>query len=311
MSFSGPATHPASPRVAAVVVTYNRPAELLLVVSALRHQSRPPEAIIVFDNAGPVPAAETLREYAGEIEIVRQAHNLGGAGGFAGGLQQAMAQGADWVWLMDDDAVPGREALAELLAVLPEVPGQTGVLCCAVSEFGALALEHRRLFCRWTGHERAIRRADYAKRLVEVDTASFVGFLVSGKAVRDAGLPNAEFFLAYDDTEYSLRLRQAGWRLWLVPGSRIDHVRIRASRLRASAFGPKHYFNIRNRLIVKRWYARFWGLALVRDIVFSLLLWIVCRGITQPGSLRLLVRALKDGLECRLGPFPAGINERR
>jgi GT2 family glycosyltransferase len=291
-------------RVAAVVVTYHRPAELRLVIEALLGQTRPPDRIVVFDNGGPVAAAEVLREWAGRIDIVRSPANLGGAGGFAGGLRRALDHGADWAWLMDDDAVPKSDALAQLLAVLPGLPERAGALCGAVREYGALAPRHRRRFGHWLGGEWPLGWRHYRRQRAEIDTGSFVGFMVAAEAAREVGLPEAELFLAYDDTEYSLRLRRQGWRLWLVPGSVIEHLRTPHARLRSGSFGAKHYFNIRNRIVVKRRYCRLPLPAVAGAAAFGALLWLACRGWRQPGSLGLLARAVADGVRGRLGPFP-------
>jgi rhamnopyranosyl-N-acetylglucosaminyl-diphospho-decaprenol beta-1,3/1,4-galactofuranosyltransferase len=292
------------PRVAAVVVTHGRPEELRLVVAALCSQSRRPDRIIVFDNASPVPAAAVLGGCEGALEVVRSDTNLGGAGGFAAGLRLAVDRGADWAWLMDDDAVPEPAALASLLAELADLPERSAVLCSAVREYGALALQHRRTFGRWLGMERPLGVASYRARRVGIDTGSFVGFLVAAAAVAEVGLPDAEFFLAYDDTEYSLRLRAAGWRLWLVPGSVIEHLRTAGARLRSSPFGAKHYFNIRNRIAVKQRYARLGGVAALAGMAFGVLLWLGARGPKNAASLQVLWRALADGLRMRLGPYP-------
>jgi GT2 family glycosyltransferase len=124
------------------------------------------------------------------------------------------------------------------------------------------------------------------------------------QAVRDVGLPNADFFLGYDDTDYSLRLQDAGWRLWLVPGSIIDHLRNKDVRLLTSDFGSKHYFNIRNQIVVKQRYARLSSIAALGGIAFACLLWCLSGGFKRPGSVRILVRAVIDGISCRLGRFP-------
>ncbi len=302
---------PVKPSVAAVVVTHARPAELRVVVAALISQSRRPDAIVVFDNNSQLPAAEILADFAGQVSIVRSPKNLGGAGGFAAGLQEALALEADWIWLMDDDAVPEPDSLRELLAALALAPAQVGALCCAVLEDGLLAPRHRRLFSRLSGFEKPIGLPRYQEALVAIDTGSFVGFLVSSRAVREVGLPEAEFFLAYDDTEYSLRLQARGWPLFLAPRSRINHLRTPGSRLRASLFGGKHYFNIRNRLVVKRRHARFSRLAACDGVCYGFLLWLLSRGFSRPGGLRLLGRALRDGLAGRLGAFPAEFRELR
>jgi GT2 family glycosyltransferase len=270
----------------------------------LLSQTRPPELILVFDNGGPEAAEETLWDLAGRIEVVRSPKNLGGAGGFACGLRLVMERGADWAWLMDDDAVPEAEALAQLITTIPGLPERSGALCGAVREHGALALRHRRRFGRWLGLEWAVGPGHYRLDRAEIDTGSFVGFLVAAEAVREAGLPEADFFLSYDDTEYSLRLRKAGWRLWLVPGSVIQHLRIPGVRLRGAEFGRKHYFNIRNRIVVKRRYCRFPRVAAAAGVAFGALLWLACRGWASPGSLGILMRAVADGWQGRLGEFP-------
>ena len=49
------------------------------------------------------------------MRLATLAQNTGGAGGFAYGLALALADGADLVWLMDDDTVPEPGALRALL----------------------------------------------------------------------------------------------------------------------------------------------------------------------------------------------------
>ncbi len=293
------------PRVAAVVVTYHRPLELRQVVDGLLAQTRPPDHIIIFDNGGPVRANEILADYTHLLDILHSKINLGGAGGFAQALSYGLAHGADWVWLMDDDAVPQAEALECLLDTIGHLPSNVGALGSAVEEYGDVAVRHRRRFNRWTGWESSISRSCYGERAVEIDTCSFVGFLVRAEAAQKIPLPSAEFFLAYDDTDYSLRLQNAGWRLWLVPASVVVHLRTPESRLGLSDFGNKHYFNIRNRLIVKRRYARCRLLATLEGLGYGLLLWVRAGGWMSCEQGRLLIHAFKDGLNGRLGSVPS------
>lgn len=289
-------------QVIAVVVTYNRPQELRQVLLALLAQRRPPEQIIILDNASSPPAALMVADLSG-FQVVRSEVNTGGAGGFALGLAEALQRQADWVWLMDDDAVPHEDALWQLLKALPDLPETTGVVCSSVYEYGVLALQHRRTFSRLLGIERAIPERCYQYTAIAADTASFVGFLVSAQAVQNVGLPDTRFFLAYDDTEYSLRLKNAGWQIWLIPASQFEHWRTATSRLRSSGFGAKHYYNIRNRIAVA---VRYGGLPILAASVATLvgvMLWLVCSRLKHPGSLALLIRAVSDGWRRRLGVF--------
>lgn len=290
-------------RVAAVVVTHRRPALLAQALAALGMQTRPLDAILLVDNGGDAGADRSC--WPAGVSVIRPHANLGGAGGFALGMRRAYTAGYDWIWLLDDDAIARPDALARLLDAALGPAAGAGALCGAVREFGDLALRHRRRYHAPTGIERPLARAAYAGPPCHTDTGSFVGFLVSASAVARAGLPDPAFFLAYDDTEYSLRLSRAGLPVWLVPGSVVEHLRERRARLRAGPFGPRHYFTIRNRIAVARRYGALpvipGGLALLSGLG----LWLASGGRLRRGALRILLRALRDGWHGRLGPFPA------
>src|SRR6201992_2438358 len=102
--------------VCAVVVTHRRPDELAKSLDALSTQSRQLDQLIVVDN----DADERVRDLVAGQPIpttyLPSHRNLGGAGGFALGMLQALAMGAEWVWLADDDGRPaGETVLATLL----------------------------------------------------------------------------------------------------------------------------------------------------------------------------------------------------
>lgn len=241
--------------IVAVVVTRNRPQLLAQALNALLTQTRPPSGIIVVDNASGLETQQLLATH-NDVKVHRLEENVGGAGGFAIGIESALADGADWIWLLDDDAIARPDALAHLANAIAEAKSSTGAICSAVWEFGKLAVQHRRYFDPTTLAERPVTLAAYRRRCVSVDTASFVSFLLNARAAVQVGLPKREFFLGYDDTEYSLRLRRQGWHLQLVPASEVDHMRSQQGRLRHGPFSIKHYYNLRNQLAVLRYYGR-------------------------------------------------------
>ena len=290
-------------RIAAVVVTHDRPELLQKVIDALHAQSRPCDRIFIVDNASGA-ITQALLEPLTNLAVLRSDINLGGTGGFTLGLEQACAEKYDWVWLLDDDAIPRRDALAELENALCHVPGKIGAVCGTVREFGEVATMHRRTFTPLLGREATVSTTEYATPIVAIDTGSFVGFMVNATAVATVGLPDPAFFLAYDDTEYSLRLKQAGFNIWLIPPSIVDHMRTVTGRLRSTEFGIKHYFNIRNRIVVKKRYARLPYLAGMTAWLFGLGLWLRSPSRFQARSWRILARAVSDGHHSRLGRYP-------
>ncbi|UDG82023.1 glycosyltransferase [Candidatus Vallotia cooleyia] len=240
--------------ITAIVVTHNRAQLLEDVLRALLSQTSALQSIVVVDNASSPETAQVLQRFK-SVYVLRLEKNIGGAGGFAAGIERAIMHGADWMLLLDDDAIAQPNLVECFRDVLPAALEQrVGALCSSVVELGHVALMHRRMFNPKTLRESVIPRKLYYKVRMQVDIASFVGFLLSAQAARDVGLPNASFFLAYDDTEYSLRLGRSGWFIWLVPSAVVDHLRSSNRRLRNSLYTTKHYFHLRNQLAVLRHY---------------------------------------------------------
>lgn len=191
-------------RVVAVLVTWNRPELYLEAVAALAAQSRPLDGLVIIDNASDVPVVVPAVAPAGST-LVRLESNTGGAGGFTVGIAEAMRAGADFVWLMDDDTVPTPSALEELLRVQRAAPASARL-------FGSRVV--------WTDGQphpmntprvrpfasKASIAAAAAHDAFPVRSISFVSLLVDARAIRQFGLPVAEYFLWNDDFEYSSRI---------------------------------------------------------------------------------------------------------
>lgn len=250
----------------AVIVTYNRKALLLKCLAAVAAQTRRPDGIIIVDNAS---TDGTLDHLASEgwlhrdgVELLALDHNAGGAGGFAAGLARAVEVGADWVWMMDDDAEPHLDAL-EVLYARDLDHGNI---------YGSVAVSSDSL--SWPmmhvsgGVGAEVSRVSDLSEEMPVQFIPFLGILVSAKMVERIGLPDAGFFLAVDDVEYCMRARRTGANVVLVGRSLVKHPA--SERYGISLFGRrfcslrmapwKRYYDVRNRLFVARSYYghRFW-----------------------------------------------------
>ena len=93
--------------IVAVVVTYNRKELLKKVIASLRNQTIKVNGIIVVDNG----TTDGTREWLGSEQGLSVIHqdNVGGAGGFYRGIQEAMHTTAEWIWCMDDDVFPNSD----------------------------------------------------------------------------------------------------------------------------------------------------------------------------------------------------------
>ncbi|WP_304045531.1 glycosyltransferase [Jatrophihabitans endophyticus] len=234
-----------APRVVAVVVTYNRRPLLLECLAAIRSQTRRTDAVIVVDNASTDGTSDLVRADA-DLEAVVLTRNTGGAGGFAVGMTMALAEGADLLWLLDDDAVPEPDALEELLRARDGVRGAPPVLMASrvVWTDGRphpMNTPRRRPFA-----SRSARAAADVVGCIPIRSASFVSTLVDAAATRRMGLPRADYFLWNDDFEFTTRLLRNDVGL-LCPASVVVH---KTSKFGSTAADPgeRFFYEVRNKI---------------------------------------------------------------
>ena len=301
-----------SPVVATVVVTYNRKALLRECLAANLCQSRPADVLVVVDNASTDGTVEMLE---GEgwltrpgVLLHRLGTNRGGAGGFHAGMEKALERGVDWIWLMDDDAIPERDALERLLVHAKGEPSYPLLASQVLDRAGTLDITHRARIHRLPFRISHIPASAYAGVGPTADAVTFVGPLIHRQHMVACGLPRADYFLYYDDFEYTHRLRRAGFALRIVPQSRIRHLDEGRSLRQADAMGDvswawRMFYRVRNRV---HWYReaepRAWALwpGFVAVFLANCGL-ILLRQPSKGQRLRLLVRAFQDGWRGRLG----------
>lgn len=247
-------------KLSAIVVTYNRKKLLAACVCRLLDQTCPPDQILIIDNASTDGTESHLNAQGflahSLIHYHRLPDNVGGAGGFAKGIKLAMNSGADWMWLMDDDAMPAHDALENLL----QFP------LAEDSIYGSVAIGEDGEHLCWpvesnTG-QKLVSLADLHEASITVDFHPFLGFLINRKLVEKAGLPDAGFFLSGDDVDYCLRITSLGGKVYLCRDSRLMHPM--PPRKSFKCLGVKidllvqpperTYYNIRNKIVIARRY---------------------------------------------------------
>jgi GT2 family glycosyltransferase len=277
----------------AIVVTHNRKELLRECLAALAGQKRPPDRILVVDNASSDGTRAMVESEYSEVDVLALVRNEGGAGGFHEGMKRAHADGAEWLWLMDDDTIPAPEALAELLAARARLePTQPTLLASRVvwrdgrmHPMNAPGPERRQL-------ERVIDGAE--RGLMPLRFATFVSLLVHRGAVDRHGLPLKHFFMWSDDIEYTGRVlqRDAGY---LVPTSVTLH-KTRTAHTAMTSPPGLFYYHVRNTLFIVRAPGR-------RPREKLIFVWVLLSSIVEylarnrsAASVVAILRGLRDGL---------------
>ena len=296
--------------VAAVLVTYNRQRLLGECLSALLGQTHPLDCIILIDNASTDGTTEWLQAqgylHHRQINYLRLPENRGGAGGFHAGVHYGLTHGYDWLWLMDDDACPEPDALAQLFNRHPHPQHLYGSTAIASSD-----PQHRLCWPTTTPDGfRLESQTDLTDPLLEIQSLTFLGLFIHRQLIQQIGLPDAAMFLAGDDIDYCERARKTGARLFLVVGSRLHHplpprrtITLAGRQLYNLILPPwKRYYDVRNRLLIAR---RHYGYRLWTETLPGLLIRLIdslCHDPDRWQQLTAYLRAFHDGFRNCTGP---------
>jgi GT2 family glycosyltransferase len=228
-------------QVVAVIVTRDRRSVAERAVAAVAAQEPAPAQVVVVDNAS---SDDTMERFAARSDItyVRSDDNGGYAAGLNLGLEAARRFGADAYWLLDDDSEPHAGALARLLEVADALAPAVGL----VGLRGGM-LRHG-LVRHLAGDDLAGRPAPApGARLVDFSLVD--GALLLDAAHRSAGPLRGEFFMMFEDIEYSWRLGRGGYLVAVLDEELIDRGHLGSSGA-ANANPWRQYYLARNQL---RW----------------------------------------------------------
>lgn len=201
--------------VAAVIVTYNRLDLLRECIQAVLNQSYHVTEIVVVNNASRDGTRDYLMWLSDNEKRVRPIcveHNIGGAGGFALGIAEAVRRMPDYIWLMDDDTIPTDAALEELIRGIEK---SRNVLQKNIGFAVSRALwkdgkPHRMNIPPIVPYHNGVPFDFGIPGILSVPSASFVSMLLDAQVIYSIGLPYRQYFIWGDDVEYSMRVTNSG-----------------------------------------------------------------------------------------------------
>ncbi len=219
-------SRPSSPRTLAIVLNWQQAGITLKCVEALRAMNAPALDILVIDNGSADDSIEIFKESQVDFRLLTLPENLGFAAGNNQGLQLALDEGYDYALLMNNDAFAVPDMMDKLLA---ETAPDIGLLSPKIyyeSEPERIWFANGRqqpltLDLRDTGQGELDGPQWENSR--DVDYLLGTCLLVNLPAVRQVGLLDERFFFYFEDLDWSLRFRQAGFRLRLAAEAHLLH----------------------------------------------------------------------------------------
>ncbi len=262
-----------APRIVTVVLNTNRRDDTLACLGSLAHSTYPNLGVMVLDNGSTDGSPEAIQAQFPTVQIVPLTENLGYAGNNNVGIKLAVTQGADWVFVLNEDTLVEPDCLSRLMNTAERDP-RLGVLGPIVYTFDAEPrISSAGGQVHWAMADAVnegmgeIDRGQYLAR--PVDFINGCGLLVSRPALHKAGYLDDSFFIYWEETDWCQRINRAGFGIWFEPAALMRH----KAPIHHSNFGPSTlYYVTRNRL---RFFARhtplpYWPLTMYRALAGAL-----------------------------------------
>ncbi|MFZ2025230.1 MAG: glycosyltransferase family 2 protein [Microgenomates group bacterium] len=270
--------------IAVIIVNWNGVDDTVACLNSLERVVRGGNKLltIVVDNGSTNNSVAVIRKQFPEVTLIENKTNLGFTGGNNVGMKFALEQGADLVWLLNNDTIVDKNVLAFTEAFEDKTVGASGSKIY-------FAPDHEYHHDRYTDSERG-KVFWYAGGLVdwknmyashrgvdEVDHGQYnhieqtpfitgCSFVIRSEVVRQVGLLDDAYFLYLEDLDWNVRMQKAGWKTMYTPTSVLWHVNAGSS---GRPGNPLHeYYFTRNRLLLGIRYAPIrTKIALIREAI--------------------------------------------
>jgi GT2 family glycosyltransferase len=214
-----------TPTVAVIVLSWNGRADTLECLESLRRSDYPAMNVIVVDNGSTDGSIPTVRDRFPEVRIIDNGLNLGFVGGNNVGLRAALAQGADLVFVLNNDTVLHPACISELVRALDEDPaiGIVGPLMQRTIRPDLVDMGGN--FDFRLGSVRLLNyvEGDTPEGLVPIDYVWGCGLMARAEVLRSVGLFDPRYGAYFEDADFCMRAQAHGYRTAVATKARMVH----------------------------------------------------------------------------------------
>ena len=284
-----------NPKVVIVILNWNNYGDTIGCIYSVLQSTYKDYEVIIVDNDSKDNSQKILEKEFPHLKLIQTGKNLGYSGGNNRGIKHALERGANLVWILNPDTIVAPDALEKMMQgisrtdvgiVTPKIyyydfpntvcfvdgsmnlkTGYVGNIHCGEVDNGQFNEEHY------------LRQAPGASLLIKKEVFEKVGFF------------DEKYFLFYEDIDFCVKARKAGFKILFVPGAKIWH-KVGAS---VGKNNPNNqYYMTRNRLYFVRKFNRpLWWL--VFTTIFGLKLIARAAKSKITGKNKEVVQAAREG----------------
>jgi GT2 family glycosyltransferase len=255
------------PKVVVILINWNGKVDTLECLASLRQDLYPNRHTLIVDNGSTDDSAAAIRAQFSEVEVLETGANLGFTGGNNIGIKWALDEGADYVFLLNNDTIVEPDALTALVQTAEAMPNY-GLLGPVIHYydrpeevwFGGSSVDMLRGKADHSNEQAPPRDAPPQN----IPWATGCAMLIRADIIRTLQGFDDRYFLYWEDVDLCFRIREQGYDLGLVPQSRIYH---KVSRSFTGISRVACYYTVRNNLLFLSRHGRVFSIRAWRHIV--------------------------------------------
>jgi GT2 family glycosyltransferase len=212
----------ASPRVFCIIVNWNGWADTLRCLESVNTNLYDNVSLLLVDNGSTDDSVSRIRSAFPDLEIIESKVNLGFGSGNNLGIRYALESGANYVWLLNNDTIVQPNTLAELVShaeLHPEL-GEIGSVLYYAQDPSRIQAWGGGKVNLWTGTS---RHYHHPVKIEKLDFLTAASVLIPMEVLRKVGLFDEGYFMYWEDTDLSFRIKAAGWQLGVAPDAKLLH----------------------------------------------------------------------------------------
>ena len=214
-----------SSKVNVVILNYNGKDVLKRCLSSVFRLDYPDFEVVVVDNNSKDGSLEEAKNDFSRTTFIKNEENVGFSAGNNVGIKYSLEKQAKYILLLNNDTEVDRKLLSKLVGIM-EAEKQIGIISPVITEGdedGIWFSGGRIDWMKMKAVHDEIPKESAGKDFFGTGFVSGCAMLVRRDVFQKAGLLDEDFFLYWEDVDFSLRAKRAGFDLAVSPLSKVKH----------------------------------------------------------------------------------------
>lgn len=214
-----------APTVFTIILNYNNYSDTIETIESVLSLEYDANSVLLVENSSDKAIIRKIRIQFPDLAIIENKKNLGYAGGNNIGIQKAIASGADYIFLLNNDVRLEKDVLNKCVSAMEKSPG------CAACQPMIVTFENKEII--WSagtqlyfGYPRLfLKGTKIQKNGIKTSPFGLVGcaILFRRSALQQTGLFDESLFLLHEETDWCIRAKKMNFSLLIISNALVCH----------------------------------------------------------------------------------------